>query len=761
MKSTSKTKVQLIEEITSLRDRLASLEDSHQKLSKDYTRLRTCMDRGMIAIAAITPDGRWFEYNDRFREMLGYTSKELSAKSWMDLTPPEDLPEEVEWVRQAAHGQLNHLTLEKRFIRKDGQIITTRAVTAVIPGSDGQIECVFGLVEDVTEQKQNEEDLERTRFCLDHASEASYWVDRDSRIVYCNDAASKMTGYSKEELLSMNIGELYPAYRAEEWPEFWKGLTERKSAQYESMQRRKDGSAVPVEADINCFEFRGRQYMHGAVRDITARRQAEEALRLTQTCLDTASEPCMWIDSDSRIVYANEAMCRLTGYSAEEICALSLDHIDPTVKDRWPELWKQIRQAERVTFERPTRLKDGTEVLVEVHVAFFEYMGRELLCTFGRDVSDRKRDELRLKESEATARVLLNAPADAILLLDMEGRILSLNDVAAEWFKMPPKDVVGLCCYDLLPEDVMPGAMSHVEEMIRSRKPVRFENERRGRAYEHLISPVLEPEGDIRRFAVHVRDITERKQAEDILYQHQAELAHASRLSALGQMATEIAHELNQPLSAICNYAEACKRMLMAGNTGELQGILDRIAAQSERAARVIQRIKGFSRKQLPQMTSVDINNLIREVVAMMETDLKRESVKTRLVLSPNKPHVWADSIQIQQVILNLAQNAVEAMGQIGAKDRRLTIESKTNDEGMVTVRVCDTGTGFGTVTPEQVFDPFFTTKPVGLGMGLAISRSIVQAHGGRLWASANSDRGASFHLTLPRSKEFRDVQHS
>ena len=247
-------------------------------------------------------------------------------------------------------------------------------------------------------------------------------------------------------------------------------------------------------------------------------------------------------------------------------------------------------------------------------------------------------------------------------------------------------------------------------------------------------------------------EITERRRAEELARQRQAELAHVSRLSTMGEMASGIAHELNQPLTAIVNYTNGCLRQLRseAANDDELVSAMERIAGQAERAVEIIRRLGNFVRRREPKRSSVNINDAVQEVLRFVQPDAGQHGITVRINLSEGLTPVPADEIQIQQVILNLFRNGVEAMENGDPQRRVLTVETSAADGNAVKVTIRDTGCGLTDEVLDKLFDPFFTTKPHGMGVGLSISRTIIDAHGGRLWATRNADRGATFTFTLP-----------
>src|SRR6266850_378714 len=233
----------------------------------------------------------------------------------------------------------------------------------------------------------------------------------------------------------------------------------------------------------------------------------------------------------------------------------------------------------------------------------------------------------------------------------------------------------------------------------------------------------------------------------------QMELAHVTRVATLGEMTASIAHEINQPLGALVNNAGACLGWLDAGNLEEARNSVALMMDDAQRASEIITRIRALVKKAPPQKDWLHINQTIREVIGLGQSEVQRNHVALETQLSDDVPLVFADRIQLQQVMLNLMMNAIEAMTQVSGP-RELLISSAVDDSKSVVVVVRDSGPGLDSKSLERLFEPFYTTKPQGMGMGLAICRSIIEAHGGRLWAIANEERGATFQFALPTGGE-------
>ncbi len=247
-------------------------------------------------------------------------------------------------------------------------------------------------------------------------------------------------------------------------------------------------------------------------------------------------------------------------------------------------------------------------------------------------------------------------------------------------------------------------------------------------------------------------EIAERKRAEDAYYEAQAEIARVTRMSAMGALAASISHEVNQPLAAVVTNADACMMWLCAEppNVEEARVVVDRIAQEGTRASDVVRHIRALFTQGIPQREPVQIDDVLRDVVALMSAEAIRQHVELTLEPDASLPLVMADRVQLHQVAVNLVQNAIEAMQDVSDRPRTLMIRSERRSVDLIEITVRDCGSGIDPKNEQRMFDVYFTTKARGMGMGLAISRSIVEAHGGRLWASNNDDCGATIHFTLP-----------
>jgi C4-dicarboxylate-specific signal transduction histidine kinase len=251
-------------------------------------------------------------------------------------------------------------------------------------------------------------------------------------------------------------------------------------------------------------------------------------------------------------------------------------------------------------------------------------------------------------------------------------------------------------------------------------------------------------------------DITERRHAEEALRNAQAELARVARLTTMGELVASISHEVNQPLTAVATNADTCMRWLNREDPdlGEARDAASRVVRDAHRAADVIRSLRALAKKSGPQLTRLDIHDVIEEVLALTRGELQQHGVVLLTDLSAGDRPVLGDKVQLQQVLLNLIMNGIQAMGAVTDRNRELTVSVALAEPDRVQVAVADTGPGLDPATAQCIFEPFFTTKPDGLGMGLSICRSIVEAHGGQLWISPRAPRGTAFHFTIPIAGE-------
>jgi two-component system sensor kinase FixL len=374
---------------------------------------------------------------------------------------------------------------------------------------------------------------------------------------------------------------------------------------------------------------------------------------------------------------------------------------------------------------------------------------------------ERREGEEALRRSEQQFRWLIENSSDLITLIDAEGTIRYASKSHQTVLGHAIADLYGRKAADF----VHPDDLAHLlEGLAPSARDVRAPQslEMRIRHADgswrtlEARSSTWSYDPEVAGMVVNSRDVTARRRAEEEARQRQAELAHVLRVSTVSELAAGLAHEINQPLSAIVAYAKGCARRMRSasGRPEELLEAMEEIATQAVRADRIVRRLRDFVRKREPRREPVALNDVVRAVTSLVGNEVREQGINLQLHLAPDIPALWVDSIQIEQVILNLVRNSIDAMRDLDSIDRVLSIRTAHVGHEAVELAVSDVGEGLSGVEPEQLFDPFFTTKSGGLGMGLSISRSIIEAHHGRLWAERNRGPGATFRFIVPLPEE-------
>lgn len=377
-------------------------------------------------------------------------------------------------------------------------------------------------------------------------------------------------------------------------------------------------------------------------------------------------------------------------------------------------------------------------------------------ATYNRRLTKAKENRAR-QQDEQRWRTAFENSAIGITMAAFSGHFLAANSTFQNMLGYTESELHGLTFVDVTYEEDRKTNLELVNELVEGKRQ-HFEIDKRYRrkdgtlVWARVNVSRVPGTDDVAPFWFGiVEDITARKEAEHALQMTRADLARVSRLTTLGELAASIAHEVNQPLTAVTNNSNACLRLLADGKLEPevLCRALEEIVANGARASAVIARIRAFIRKEPAEKSELDINEVIEEVLALTGHELYKNRVHVERQLTKPLPQVMGDRVQLQQVLLNLVVNGVEAMSTMTTEPRLLRMQSRFEESGNVLVAVSDSGTGLG-LEADRIFTPFFTTKAHGIGMGLSISRSLVEDHGGRLWATPNAPHGAVFYVTLP-----------
>jgi PAS domain S-box-containing protein len=587
----------------------------------------------------------------------------------------------------------------------------------------------------------------------------------DGKILEASEAFLRIVGYDRDDLISGRLRwrELTPAE--------WRDGDDRRVAEleatgtaqpYEKEYFRKNGSRVPVMVGSASFEGRSDEGV-SFVLDMTDRKRAEEALRASEerwrAMFETAPVGITMLDFDHRrYLAANESFQRMTGYTEEELRQLTA--LDVTHEDDRAVAQKRIDDGVAGVLQKRYRRKDGGVIWADVSA--FVVPATDSTPAFRGavivDITDRKRAEDALRRSEAYLNKVFETMPDGVAIIGRDYQYERVNPVYEDRTGLSCEQIVGMHIADIngvqaFNETIKPEldrcfAGEHVSY---GRWSTRFAPGERYHAITYAPLFVNESRQPDAVLAI-TRDLTEFIRASEALQQAQADLARLNRVMLLEEMAASIAHEVNQPISAVITNANAGLRWLGARppDLGEVRQALGRIVRDGARAGEVIDRIRALVKKVPPRRDLLDINHTIRDAIVLTRTEMQRNGVRWESRLAEELPLVSADGVQLQQVMINLIVNAVEAMASSGERPRELTIVSGTEDANDVFVEVRDTGPGLDPEELDRLFQSFYTTKPEGIGMGLAISRTIVEGHDGLLSAAQNQPRGAVFRFTLP-----------
>jgi PAS domain S-box-containing protein len=474
-------------------------------------------------------------------------------------------------------------------------------------------------------------------------------------------------------------------------------------------------------------------------------------------------------DFQGRIVDANEAFLDIVGYAREDLVSGRLRWTELTPAE-WREADEQaIAELKAAGTVQPREKeyfrKDGSRVPVLLGAARFGDHKDEGVA-FVLDLTERKQTESALQRSEAFLADGQRMSRTGSWDWNVSTGKLVWSEEHYRIFGFSPGGEAG------------PTFQSFLERVHSEDRPFVQQNleaailDRTGFAFDFRIAlpdgsikylhgvgrPIVEETGDIHEYVGTTMDVSERKQSEDALRDAQADLARAARLATMGELTTLIAHEVSQPLMAIVTNADTCLSWLTKAdpNLDGARQAAERVVRNGHRAGSIVKSIRALARKSEPEMAQFDINDAIAEILVLLRSELRRQSVSLETELSESIESVTGDRVQLQQVVLNLVMNGIEAMSAVMHRPRILRVTSQLQQSGDVLIAVTDVGTGLDPANMDRIFNAFFTTKPEGMGMGLAICRSIVEAHGGLLWASPQLPHGSVFQFTVPARNDRR-----
>jgi PAS domain S-box-containing protein len=491
-------------------------------------------------------------------------------------------------------------------------------------------------------------------------------------------------------------------------------------------------------------------------RQSSARLSESEAIN--RGVIESSMDGFWMVDPKGRIKAVNDAYVRRSGYSREEILAMRVNdfdvHEDP---EAVAERIAKVTATGSDLFETHHRAKDGSVWPVEVMATYWPEAGGRYFA-FLRDITERKRILNALRESETRFRLTFDLAAIGLAHVSLDGRWLRINPMLCEMLGFSAEELKSARFQDLTHPDDLEADLGYLRQLLAGEMGVctfdkRYVRKDGSILWAHLTVSVA-PKGDgaLDYFITVIEDVSARRRAEDELRTLRLEMERLTKFQVASQTVTALAHELNQPLNAVSTYAAAALRMLSSDdvNADKLRHALQGSAQQAQRAGQVVRDLMAYLNQGTVATEAVDLTELIHRTVGRTTTNY-RDRVRFRMELVSELPAVSANRLQLEKVLTNLIDNGIEAMRDAGVPDTDIVVTvGSSEDGGMAQVTVRDTGPGIGGHLMRRIFEPFFTTKPGGLGMGLAISRAIIEAHGGQLWAESQPGTGAIFHFTLP-----------
>jgi PAS domain S-box-containing protein len=561
---------------------------------------------------------------------------------------------------------------------------------------------------------------------------------------------------------------VHPEDRETASKSFWEGVRSGTGFAFETRSlRANDGTyrwhlnqaVVLRDAEGSVLKF------VGTTTDIDNQKRAEEALRaseigLRQT-LDTIPGLVSKANSNGMMEHANRQLLAYFGKTTEEMNSWSTN--DVVHPDDLPRVTAEITHSFKTgtPFDSELRYRRADGVYrwfqgrsLPFRGANGEIAGWYFLLT---DIEDRKRAEEALRESEHESRLIVDSIPGLIAVLDKSGEIYRVSQPLLDYLGRSQEQLRQWAVDDTIHPDDRAGYLQAFERAFAAGDPVEYEAARIRRfdgVYRWLTMrgrPLRDRHGHIVRWYFLLTEIDDRKRAEDALRQAQSDLARINRVTTIGELTASLAHEISQPISGAMTNANVGLRKLAGDNPNldEVRGIFARIARDAQRATEIISRTRSQFEKGTPNQESLNVNEIIPETIALLRDQAARHSISIRTELAADLPQIIGDRVQLQQVVMNLIVNSIDAMKDVDGT-RELVVQSRRAENEQILVSFSDTGIGLPPQLAEQIFDPFFTTKPHGTGMGLRISRSIIESHGGRLWATSSAGRGATFQLSLP-----------
>ena len=716
--------------------------------------MRGVVDTIPVVAWSKLPDGSADYLSRRFREFTGLSREQGRGWGWMQAFHPDDRNVDA-W--RAAFAAALPFEKEARLRRADG--VYRWCLLRAVPVRDarGRVVRWYGTTGDIDDRRRAEQELAEHAHLLDLTHDTVFARDMRDVITYWNRGAAELYGWSGAEAVGRVTHDLLHTKFPAPLEHITAALLRDRRWEGELVHTKRDGTQVVVSSRwaLRLDDRRTPVAILETNNDVTERKRAEETVRQAADLLAQAHDAIIVWNFPGNIVYWNRGAQQLYGFSSDEAIGrlthelLRTEHATTTA-----EFEAMLERDRSWTGEVTQTTRDGRKVVVDSrHVLVNSQAGGVLVFETNRDVSDRKLAEYLTEQA-------FESSPDAICIIGRDFGIQRANSVFGRYWGSPRDSILGLPLGDVMPTKTFEVAKPYLARCFGGEQ-VNYSGWFRlavGRRYMTVTATPLRPHAEhVEAALVIAHDLTDHVLAAEALRDAQAALAHVSRVTTLGEVAASIAHELNQPLAAIVNNASACLALLEHGrhDVGEVREALSDIASDGQRASAIIERIRGLVTRSSAERSPLRLRDVVDDVLALASAESTARGVAIRRDVAGDLPVVMGDRVQLQQVLLNLIVNGMDAMSAVPAGERVLEIRGRHDGDGdnpAVRISVRDRGVGLDSAEAKRLFEAFYTTKPGGMGMGLAISRSIVDAHGGRLWAEANDGPGATFSFALPAS---------
>jgi PAS domain S-box-containing protein len=714
---------------------------------------------------------RFVSINESFCRVTGLSREQVVGKAVTDVIREPSLTMVLGKYRQAIE--------EKAIVRWEevSDYPTGRLIgeVSVAPVFDDKGKCthLVGSVHDITERKRAEEALkeseEMLRSIFVSTPNSITVVDLNGRIKLCNQATADIHGFSSaEQLNGKNVYELIAEedrQRAEEVAKYVVIHDVAKDVPFVGLKASSEKFAGEISFSL-LKDSAGRPTgFVGISSNITERKEAEEKLRASEikyrNLVEITDTGYLILDLQGRVLDANQEYVRMSGHGElGEIIGRSV--IEWTAEKAKQRNAEAVAQCWKDGFIRNfvTEYMDGSgnSTFVEVNAKVEGESASARILSLCRDVTQRMASADALLESEERLSLATEIADIGLWVWEPASSQIWASDRGFRMFGLAPGETTH---FPAVMQRIHPDDRVRVESgLVHAAKTMgawwsEYRVPRPDGTQQWIVAQSQMYPGTFGKPAQMLGvtiDITARKVAEYELERQHNELTHLSRVSLLGELTGSIAHELNQPLAAILSNAQAAQRFIAHDRVdiNELQEILADIVAEDRRAGEVIRRLRALFQKSKVPHQPQNINEITQEVLRLVNNDLMNRGITAQTEFAPDLPLLHCDRVQIQQVLLNLVRNACDAMADVAPHGGQLTIRTNLAGDGSVRLSVTDCGTGIPPEELEHVFEPFYTTKPQGLGLGLAVCRTIMRAHGGNLWAANNQGQGTTFHFMLP-----------